>query len=56
MLNALFSEDWTFDADGLMVKRQMCGNNIKIEEDERFFREDMSEEEVDNVFISERHW
>ena len=34
----------------------MSGNNIKIPEHERFFREDMSDEEVDKVDISEKHW
>ena len=39
-----------------MVKRQMSGNNVKISEEERFFKEDMSEEQVDQVYISEKHW
>ena len=49
-------EDWTFEADGLMSKRQMSGNNVKITEEERFYTEDMSEEELDKVHISDKHW
>ena len=51
-----FPEDWTFNSDGLMIKRQMSGNNVKINEHERFFTEDMTDEEVDKVLISEKHW
>ncbi|KAJ8509507.1 hypothetical protein ONZ45_g8334 [Pleurotus djamor] len=49
-------EDWTFEADGLMSKRQMSGNNVKITEEERFYTEDMSEEDLDKVHISDKHW
>ena len=51
-----FAEDWTFNSDGLMTKRQMSGNNVKIDEHERFFTEDMVDEEVDKIHISEKHW
>ena len=50
------TEDWTFNSDGLMRKRQMSGNNIKIAEHERFFRDEMTDEDVDKVNITEKHW
>ncbi|KAH6661960.1 hypothetical protein B0J14DRAFT_496584 [Halenospora varia] len=46
-------EDWTFAADGRMRKRMMSGNDVKISEEERWFKEGV---EVDNVEISEKHW
>ncbi|KAK0749310.1 hypothetical protein B0T18DRAFT_427454 [Schizothecium vesticola] len=46
-------EDWTFDERGLMRKRQMSGNDVKIGEGERWFREGV---EVDDVKIGEEHW
>ena len=46
-------EDWTFDERGLMRKRQMSGNDVKIGEGERWFREGV---EVDEVKIGEEHW
>ncbi|EJD05400.1 DUF1348-domain-containing protein [Fomitiporia mediterranea MF3/22] len=49
-------EDWTYNEDGLMRKRQMSGNNVKIAEHERFFHENMTDEDVDKVSISEKHW
>ncbi|KAH8110652.1 DUF1348-domain-containing protein, partial [Phellopilus nigrolimitatus] len=49
-------EDWTFNANGLMEKRQMSGNNIKIAESERWFSEDMADDDVDKVHITEEHW
>ncbi|KAL5476954.1 hypothetical protein ACEPAI_3140 [Sanghuangporus weigelae] len=49
-------EDWTFNENGIMTKRQMSGNNVKIAEHERFFSDNMTDEEVDKVFISEKHW
>ncbi|KAI8849212.1 hypothetical protein BC829DRAFT_392183 [Chytridium lagenaria] len=30
-------EDWTFDAAGLMKERRMSANDIKIQEEERWF-------------------
>ncbi|EKM53299.1 uncharacterized protein PHACADRAFT_259565 [Phanerochaete carnosa HHB-10118-sp] len=33
-------EDWTFHKDGLMAKRQMSGNDVKIEEAQRWFKDD----------------
>ncbi|TFY77008.1 hypothetical protein EWM64_g7005 [Hericium alpestre] len=49
-------EDWTFNHDGLMRKRQMSGNNVKISEGERWFRDGATDEDVDKVHISEQHW
>jgi len=46
-------EDWTFAEDGRMRKRQMSANDIKITEDERWFKDDI---DVDTVDISEVHW
>jgi nuclear transport factor 2 (NTF2) superfamily protein len=31
-------EDWTFAKDGKMRKRQMSGNDVKIEEGQRWFK------------------
>ncbi|KAH9950733.1 DUF1348-domain-containing protein [Amylocystis lapponica] len=46
-------EDWTFADDGLMRKRQMSGNDVAIADDERWFKEDVADE--DTVEISEKH-
>ncbi|OAQ96762.1 hypothetical protein LLEC1_01431 [Akanthomyces lecanii] len=46
-------EDWTFAENGLMRKRQMSGNNVKITDEERWFKDGM---DVNAVEISERHW
>jgi nuclear transport factor 2 (NTF2) superfamily protein len=46
-------EDWTFADNGLMRKRQMSGNNVKITDAERWFKEGV---DVNTVDISERHW
>ncbi|KAI5238976.1 DUF1348-domain-containing protein [Aureobasidium subglaciale] len=46
-------EDWTFADDGKMRKRQMSGNNIEINEAERWFKEGV---DVNSVDISEAHW
>ena len=46
-------EDWTFAANGLMRKRQMSGNDVRIGEGERWFVEGVDVEEVQ---IGERHW
>ncbi|KAJ3215171.1 hypothetical protein HDU67_000739 [Dinochytrium kinnereticum] len=32
-------EDWTFDVNGLMKERRMSANDIKIREDERWFKD-----------------
>ncbi len=46
-------EDWTFAENGLMRKRQMSGNDVRIEDGERWFKGGV---DVDAVEISERHW
>lgn len=46
-------EDWTFDADGKMRKRQMSGNEISITEEERWFKDGV---DVNSVEIGEAHW
>lgn len=46
-------EDWTFADNGKMRKRQMSGNNVKISDEERWFKDDV---DVNKVEISEKHW
>ncbi|KAI9498023.1 DUF1348-domain-containing protein [Zychaea mexicana] len=46
-------EDWTFNEQGKMRKRQMSGNNVKISEEERWFKDNV---DVNTVDISEKHW
>lgn len=47
-------EDWTFEAEtGKMRKRMMSGNDVRIEEGERFFGDGL---DPDSVEISEAHW
>ncbi|KAK4466639.1 hypothetical protein QBC42DRAFT_258576 [Cladorrhinum samala] len=46
-------EDWTFAENGLMRKRQMSGNDVKIADDERWFKEGV---DVNAVEIGERDW
>ncbi|KAI1803492.1 DUF1348-domain-containing protein [Daldinia bambusicola] len=46
-------EDWTFADDGLMRKRQMSGNDVKITHEERWHKDGV---DVNTVPISERHW
>ncbi|THH05172.1 hypothetical protein EW145_g4995 [Phellinidium pouzarii] len=48
----LIVEDWSFNANDLMEKRQMIGNDIKIAEADRWFSEDMTDEDVDKVHIT----
>jgi nuclear transport factor 2 (NTF2) superfamily protein len=50
------SEDWTFNADGRMEKRQMSGNNIRIAEQERWYKDGMTDEDVDALHIDPEHW
>ncbi|KAI5370818.1 Putative NTF2-like domain superfamily protein [Septoria linicola] len=45
-------EDWTFDEDGKMRKRQMSGNDIEIDEAQRWFRDGV---DVNSVEIGEEH-
>ncbi|KAK0613063.1 hypothetical protein B0T17DRAFT_396103 [Bombardia bombarda] len=46
-------EDWTFAENGLMRKRQMSGNDVKISDDDRWFKDGV---DVNTVDISEKHW
>ncbi|KAI5456463.1 hypothetical protein BGZ63DRAFT_396732 [Mariannaea sp. PMI_226] len=46
-------EDWTFAENGLMRKRQMSGNEVKISHEERWFKDGV---DVNSVDISEAHW
>jgi nuclear transport factor 2 (NTF2) superfamily protein len=46
-------EDWTFAADGKMRKRQMSGNDVELEEGNRWFVEGV---DVNEVEIGEEHW
>ncbi|KID96415.1 DUF1348-domain-containing protein, partial [Metarhizium majus ARSEF 297] len=46
-------EDWTFADNGLMRKRQMSGNDVKITEEERWYKNGV---DVNSVEISEKHW
>ncbi|PPQ80473.1 hypothetical protein CVT25_001786 [Psilocybe cyanescens] len=46
-------EDWTFADNGLMKKRQMSANDVKIAEEGRWFKDGV---DVNNVDISEKHW
>lgn len=46
-------EDWTFADNGLMRKRQMSGNDVKIGDDERWFKDGV---DVNSVDIAEKHW
>ncbi|TFK76184.1 DUF1348-domain-containing protein [Pluteus cervinus] len=46
-------EDWTFADNGLMRKRMMSGNDVKISDEERWFKPGV---DVNAVPISEKHW
>ncbi|KAM0322705.1 hypothetical protein ACHAQA_009296 [Verticillium albo-atrum] len=46
-------EDWTFAANGLMRKRQMSGNDVRISEEARWFKDGV---DVNSVLIGEEHW
>ncbi|KAH7148210.1 hypothetical protein EDB81DRAFT_791764 [Dactylonectria macrodidyma] len=46
-------EDWTFAENGLMRKRQMSGNDVKIGVEERWFTDGV---DINEVPISEQHW
>jgi len=49
-------EDWTFAPNGQMEKRHMSGNDVKIAESDRWFKDEASEAEWDKVPISAAHW
>ncbi|KAG4421621.1 hypothetical protein IFR04_005240 [Cadophora malorum] len=46
-------EDWTFAPDGRMRKRQMSGNDVKIADEQRWFKDGV---DVNEVIIGEEHW
>lgn len=46
-------EDWTFAEDGRMRKRQMSGNDVVLEEAERWYKDGV---DVNEIEISEAHW
>lgn len=46
-------EDWTFAENGLMQKRQNSTNDVKIAEEERWFKDGV---DVNTVDIGEEHW
>ncbi|QRV98916.1 response regulator receiver domain protein [Ceratobasidium sp. AG-Ba] len=48
-------EDWTFDESGLMRKRHMSGNDMEIQDGERFFK-GLTTDQVEKADISEHHW
>ena len=48
------AQDWTFAENGQMRKRQMSGNDVPISEEERWYKDDVADE--DTVEISEKHW
>ena len=49
-------EDWTFAENGLMWKRQMSGNNVKIAESERWYEDGAEDDDVDKLHIGPEHW
>lgn len=56
MSRLIYSEDWTFESDGRMKKRQMSGNEMQISEDSRWFKDNFTAEDIDSVPIGEEHW
>ena len=46
-------EHWTFEDSGKMSKRMMSGNDLILEEGERWFKVGV---DVDSVAIGEEHW
>lgn len=45
------TQDWTFNAQGLMEKRQMSGNDVPISDAQRWFKD--LDVHVDDVVIPE---
>ncbi|KAI9663266.1 MAG: hypothetical protein M1821_008314 [Bathelium mastoideum] len=46
-------EDWTYNEQGIMRKRQMSGNDVEIGEDGRWYQDGA---DVEDVQIGEEHW
>lgn len=45
-------QDWTFDEDGLMRKRQMSGNDVAISESDRWYKDGV---DVNTIEIGPEH-
>ncbi|EIW55754.1 DUF1348-domain-containing protein [Trametes versicolor FP-101664 SS1] len=45
-------EDWTFDDDGLMRKRQMSGNDVAISESDRWYKDGV---DVNTIEVGPEH-
>ncbi|KAF1820791.1 DUF1348-domain-containing protein [Dissoconium aciculare CBS 342.82] len=46
-------EDWTFAEDGRMKKRQMSGNDVQIDQEQRWFKDGI---DINAIEIGEEHW
>jgi len=46
-------ENWTYADNGLMRKRQMSGNDVKITDEERWFKDGV---DVNTVEIGDKHF
>ena len=46
-------EDWTYNEQGIMRKRQMSGNDVEIGEEGRWYKDGV---DVNEVHIGEEHW
>lgn len=54
LTNLVLVQDWTFGEDGLMKKRQMSGNDVRITNEQRWFKEDVAD--VNTVEIPEHEF
>ncbi|KAL9081146.1 MAG: hypothetical protein Q9157_000237 [Trypethelium eluteriae] len=46
-------EDWTYNKEGVMIKRMMSGNDLEIGEEGRWYKDGVN---VEDVKIGEEHW
>ena len=46
-------EDWTYNEEGVMRKRQMSGNDVEIGEEGRWYKDGV---DVEDAQIGEEHW
>ena len=51
ILTITHTQDWTFNTQGLMEKRQMSGNDVPISDEQRWFKD--LNVHVDDVVIPE---
>lgn len=51
-VSAVRMQDWTFDDDGLMRKRQMSGNDVAISESDRWYKDGV---DVNTIEIGPEH-